>query len=33
MLTELCKELKNWFEREIRTGSFTITGGNITADF
>lgn len=33
MLTELCKELKNWFEREIRTGSFTITGGTITADF
>ena len=33
MLTELCQELHNWFEREIRTGSFTISGGNITADF
>ena len=33
MLTELCQELHNWFEREIHTGSFTITGGNITADF
>ena len=33
MLTELCQELHNWFEREIHTGSFTITGGTITADF
>lgn len=33
MLTELCQELKNWFVRERHSGTFTITGGNITADF
>ena len=33
MLTELCQELKNWFDRERHSGTFTITGGNITADF
>lgn len=33
MLTELCQELKNWFVREQHTGTFTISGGNITADF
>ena len=33
MLTELCQELRNWFDREKHTGTFTITGGNITADF
>ena len=33
MLTELCQELKNWFVKEKHTGAFTITGGNITADF
>lgn len=32
-LTELCQELRNWFYRERRTGTFEITGGNITADF
>ena len=29
MLTELCQELKNWFEREIYVGTFSISGGNI----
>lgn len=33
MLTELCQELHNWFDRERYTGTFTIAGGNITADF
>ena len=33
MLTELCQELRNWFDRERRTGTFTIANGNITADF
>lgn len=33
MLTELCQELHNWFDRERYTGTFTIEGGNITADF
>ena len=33
MLTELCQELHNWFDRERHSGTFTITGGNITADF
>lgn len=32
-LTELCQELRNWFDREQRTGTFEISGGNITADF
>lgn len=29
MLTELCQELKNWFEREIYVGTFSISDGNI----
>lgn len=33
MLTELCQELHNWFERKKVTGTFEIVGGNITADF
>lgn len=33
MLTELCQELHNWFDRDRRTGAFEIVGGNITADF
>lgn len=33
MLSELCQELKNWFDRERHTGTFTIENGNITADF
>ena len=32
MLTELCQELKNWFDRDRITGTFTITGGDITYD-
>jgi len=31
MLTELCQELHNWFERDKYFGTFTIEGGNITA--
>lgn len=33
MLTELCQELHNYFDRERRSGSFIISGGNIQADF
>ena len=33
MLTELCQDLHNWFDRERHTGTFTIENGNITADF
>ena len=33
MLTELCQELKNWFDRERYTGSFQIEGGSIAAPF
>lgn len=33
MLTELCQELHNWFDRERHTGTFEITGGVITASF
>lgn len=33
MLTELCQELKNWFDRERHTGTFEIQNGNLTADF
>lgn len=29
MLTELCQELKNWFEREKYFGTFTIESGEI----
>jgi hypothetical protein len=29
-LTELCQELKNWFEREKYIGTFTITDGEIS---
>lgn len=32
-LTEMCQELRNWFDRKRYTGTFTISGGNITADF
>ena len=32
-LTELCQELRNWFDREHHTGKYEIVGGNITADF
>lgn len=30
MLTELCQELRNWFERDKRFGVFTIEGGRLT---
>jgi hypothetical protein len=33
MLTELCQELKNWFDRERHTGTFEIVDGSLTADF
>ena len=33
MLTELCQELRNWFDRERHFGTFEIKGGNITAPF
>lgn len=33
MLTELCQELNNWFEREKRAGSFRIVDGMLEADF
>ena len=33
MLTELCQELHNYFDRERRYGSFSISGGNISVDF
>ena len=33
MLTELCQELYNWFEREKRSGSFRIVDGMLEADF
>lgn len=33
MLTELCQELRNYFEREKRTGSFRIVDGMLDVDF
>ena len=33
MLTELCQELRNWFDRERYYGTFEISGGIITAPF
>lgn len=33
MLTELCQELRNWFDLDRRYGEFTISGGALTADF
>ena len=33
MLTELCQELRNWFDLERHNGTFTIEGGSITAPF
>jgi hypothetical protein len=30
MLTELCQEIRNWFERTITTGTITISNGEIT---
>ena len=33
MLTELCQELRNWFDRERHPGTYEITGGVLTAPF
>ena len=33
MLTELCQELRNWFDLDRKYGTFTISGGTLTADF
>lgn len=32
MLTELCQELKNWFDVERRFGTFTVAEGHIAVD-
>lgn len=33
MLTELCQELRNWFDLNRYEGKFTISDGALTADF
>jgi len=33
VLTELCQELRNWFDLNRYYGTFTISGGTLTADF
>lgn len=33
MLTEICGHLRNWFEKEIRIGTFAISSGSISLDF
>lgn len=33
MLTDLCQELRNWFDLERYKGTYTISGGTLTADF
>ena len=33
MLTELCQELRNWFDRARYSGTFQIENGSLTADF
>ena len=33
VLTELCQELRNWFDLDRRYGEFEISGGALTADF
>jgi len=33
VLTELCQELRNWFDLDRRYGTFEISGGALTADF
>lgn len=33
MLTDLCQELRNWFDRERHFGTFQITGGVLTVPF
>ena len=32
MLTELCQELRNWFDLDRRYGTFSISGGTLAAD-
>lgn len=32
-LSEICKELNNWFDTERRFGTFTISDGSLEADF
>lgn len=32
-LTELCQDIRNWFDLERHTGSFEIVGGSLAADF
>ena len=33
MLTELCQEIHNWFDLSRHEGTFTVSGGALTADF
>lgn len=33
MLTELCQELRNWFDLDRKYGTFTISSGALAADF
>ena len=33
MLTELCQELHNWFEKEQHVGTFTIENGGLAVSF
>ena len=33
MLTELCQEIKNWFDRDRVYGTFTIENGALAVDF
>ena len=33
MLTELCQELRNWFDLDRRFGTFQISGGVLNVDF
>ena len=33
MLTELCQELRNWFDLDRKSGTFTISGGVLAVDF
>lgn len=32
-ISELCTELNNWFERDIKIGTFEIRGGTLDVDF
>ncbi|MDE7398963.1 MAG: hypothetical protein K2N06_05480 [Oscillospiraceae bacterium] len=32
-ISELCTELNNWFEREVKSGTFTIHDGVLDVDF